>query len=84
MKIYLKKAIQAVGEIIQEYDPTKRFPAYGFGARVPPSGTICHNFPLTFSESPYCEGIEGVLEAYRFVICHTLRFHVGQFDHWNK
>ncbi len=28
-----EQAIQAVGEILQEYDQSKRFPTYGFGAR---------------------------------------------------
>ena len=31
-------AIQAVGEIIQDYDSDKLFPALGFGARLPPDG----------------------------------------------
>ena len=28
-------AIRAVGDIIQEYDSDKQFPAYGFGAKLP-------------------------------------------------
>ncbi|ODN05578.1 Copine-8 [Orchesella cincta] len=60
-----EQAIQAVGEIIQDYDQTKKFPAYGFGARVPPSGEVRHNFPVTLTDNPFCNGIEGVMEAYR-------------------
>lgn len=39
-------ALKAVGEIIQDYDSDKLFPAYGFGAKVPPDGKISHQFPL--------------------------------------
>ncbi|XP_036388905.1 copine-9-like [Megalops cyprinoides] len=58
-------ALKAVGEIIQDYDSDKLFPAYGFGAKLPPDGKISHAFPLNSdSENPNCIGIEGVLEAY--------------------
>uniref|UniRef100_A0A4W5MX15 Copine family member 9 n=1 Tax=Hucho hucho TaxID=62062 RepID=A0A4W5MX15_9TELE len=58
-------ALKAVGEIIQDYDSDKMFPAYGFGAKLPPDGKISHVFPLNSnSENPNCVGIEGVLEAY--------------------
>lgn len=39
-------ALKAVGEIIQDYDSDKLFPAYGFGAKLPPDGKISHAFPL--------------------------------------
>uniref|UniRef100_A0AAQ4PIK0 Copine family member 9 n=1 Tax=Gasterosteus aculeatus aculeatus TaxID=481459 RepID=A0AAQ4PIK0_GASAC len=58
-------ALKAVGEIIQDYDSDKHFPAYGFGAKLPPDGKISHAFPLNSNtETPNCVGIEGVLEAY--------------------
>nr|XP_006631151.2 PREDICTED: copine-9 [Lepisosteus oculatus] len=58
-------ALKAVGEIIQDYDSDKLFPAYGFGAKLPPDGKISHVFPLNAdNENPNCVGIEGVLEAY--------------------
>uniref|UniRef100_A0A3P9MZW5 Copine family member 9 n=1 Tax=Poecilia reticulata TaxID=8081 RepID=A0A3P9MZW5_POERE len=58
-------ALKAVGEIIQDYDSDKLFPAYGFGAKLPPDGKISHAFPLNGdSDQPNCVGIEGVLEAY--------------------
>ncbi|XP_070695426.1 copine-9-like [Pempheris klunzingeri] len=58
-------ALKAVGEIIQDYDSDKLFPAYGFGAKLPPDGKISHAFPLnTNPENPNCVAIEGVLEAY--------------------
>ncbi|XP_040424864.1 copine-9 isoform X7 [Cygnus olor] len=58
-------ALKAVGEIIQDYDSDKLFPAYGFGAKLPPDGKISHQFPLNNNEdNPSCAGIEGVLESY--------------------
>ena len=58
-------AIQAVGEIIQDYDSDKIFPSLGFGARIPPNGQVSHEFFLTLDpNNPYCQGIDGVLAAY--------------------
>uniref|UniRef100_A0A669CM29 Copine family member 9 n=1 Tax=Oreochromis niloticus TaxID=8128 RepID=A0A669CM29_ORENI len=58
-------ALKAVGEIIQDYDSDKLFPAYGFGAKLPPDGKISHAFPLNGdNDNPNCVGIEGVLESY--------------------
>ncbi|XP_039338119.1 copine-9 isoform X5 [Mauremys reevesii] len=58
-------ALKAVGEIIQDYDSDKLFPAYGFGAKIPPDGSISHQFPLNSDmENPSCMGIDGVLESY--------------------
>lgn len=39
-------ALRAVGEIIQDYDSDKLFPALGFGAKLPPDGHVSHEFPL--------------------------------------
>ncbi|KAJ3585900.1 hypothetical protein NHX12_012308 [Muraenolepis orangiensis] len=58
-------ALKAVGEIIQDYDSDKMFPALGFGAKLPPDGSVSHEFPLNGNiENPYCNGMEGILEAY--------------------
>ncbi|KAJ3611396.1 hypothetical protein NHX12_021411 [Muraenolepis orangiensis] len=59
-------AIWAVGSVIQDYDSTRTFPAFGFGAIVPPSREVSHEFPLNFNpEDPFCNGIEGVVSAYQ-------------------
>uniref|UniRef100_A0A8C3VFK3 Copine 5 n=1 Tax=Catharus ustulatus TaxID=91951 RepID=A0A8C3VFK3_CATUS len=59
-------ALRAVGDIIQDYDSDKMFPALGFGAKVPPDGHVSHEFPLNGDASnPACHGIAGVLEAYQ-------------------
>jgi len=58
-------AITSVGEIIQDYDYDKQFPALGFGARVPPRFDVSHEFYLNLNpDSPFCAGLEGILAAY--------------------
>lgn len=55
-----EQALAAVGDIIQDYDSDKMFPALGFGARIPPQGIVSHEFFLNLQASdPYCAGIEG-------------------------
>ncbi|XP_022609789.1 copine-3-like isoform X2 [Seriola dumerili] len=59
-------AIWAVGKVIQDYDSNKMFPVFGFGAQVPPSWQVSHEFPINFNPAnPFCAGIEGVVEAYQ-------------------
>lgn len=46
-------ALKAVGEIIQDYDSDKMFPALGFGAKLPPDWRVSHEFPLVSKLSDY-------------------------------
>jgi hypothetical protein len=63
------KALVAVGSICEQYDTDKLFPAFGFGAQIPPDGKVSHEFPLNFNPSnPYCSGIIGVTAAYQAAI----------------
>ncbi|NWI09617.1 CPNE1 protein, partial [Crypturellus soui] len=58
-------AIWSVGSVVQDYDTDKLFPAFGFGAQVPPSWQVSHEFALNFNPSnPYCQGIQGIVDAY--------------------
>ncbi|XP_064411005.1 copine-4 isoform X3 [Latimeria chalumnae] len=60
------KALVAVGEICQDYDSDKMFPAFGFGARIPPEYKVSHDFAVNFNEdNPECTGVQGVVEAYQ-------------------
>nr|XP_020638101.1 copine-1-like isoform X1 [Pogona vitticeps] len=59
-------AIWTVGNVIQDYDTDKLFPAFGFGAQVPPDWQVSHEFALNFNPTnPYCQGIQGIVDAYR-------------------
>ncbi|KAF7659322.1 hypothetical protein LDENG_00299010 [Lucifuga dentata] len=59
-------AIWAVGLVIQDYDSNKMFPVFGFGAQIPPTWQVSHEFPINFNPSnPFCAGIEGVISAYQ-------------------
>uniref|UniRef100_A0A3B4VF29 Copine I n=1 Tax=Seriola dumerili TaxID=41447 RepID=A0A3B4VF29_SERDU len=63
-------ALWSVGQVIQDYDTDKLFPAFGFGAKLPPDYQAAnHEFALNFNPTnPYCQGIEGIIEAYRMVL----------------
>ncbi|KAF4798000.1 Copine-3 [Turdus rufiventris] len=59
-------AIWSVGMVVQDYDTDKMFPAFGFGAQIPPSFQVSHEFPINFNPSnPFCNGIQGIVDAYR-------------------
>nr|XP_045011340.1 copine-6 isoform X2 [Jaculus jaculus] len=60
------QALRTVGGICQDYDSDKRFPAFGFGARIPPNFEVSHDFAINFDpENPECEEISGVIASYR-------------------
>ncbi|KAM3593613.1 uncharacterized protein V6R79_017068 [Siganus canaliculatus] len=59
-------AIWSVGNVVQDYDSDKMFPAFGFGAQIPPSWQVSHEFPINFNPTqPFCAGVEGIVDAYR-------------------
>ncbi|XP_063694395.1 copine-3-like isoform X2 [Bolinopsis microptera] len=59
------QAITAVGNVIQDYDSDQLYPAFGFGARLPPAWQVSHQFSLNGNPAdPNCHGIQGILGAY--------------------
>ncbi|CAI2387660.1 unnamed protein product [Moneuplotes crassus] len=70
-----QSVMQTVGRILEAYDDDKKIPAYGFGALIPRKPTpdddspyekeTSHCFTLNGEEIADCEGIEGLLEAYK-------------------
>ncbi|TSK38535.1 Protein NLRC5 [Bagarius yarrelli] len=68
-------AIWAVGQIIQDYDSHKMFPALGFGAQLPPDWKVSHEFAINFDPTnPFCAGVEGIVQAYSTCLPH-IRFY---------
>ncbi|XP_035498030.2 copine-2 [Scophthalmus maximus] len=68
-------AILAVGQIIQDYDTDKMFPALGFGAQLPPDWKVSHEFAINFDPTnPFCSGVEGIAQAYSACLPH-IRFY---------
>ncbi|KAL4657035.1 copine-2-like [Arapaima gigas] len=69
-------AIWAVGQIIQDYDTDKMFPALGFGAQLPPDWKVSHEFAINFNPTnPFCSaGVEGIVQAYSACLPH-IRFY---------
>ena len=60
-------AIEAVGNIIEDYDTDKLFPVLGFGARLPPDGRVSHCFYVNGHDSnPYCERMPGRTHFHSF------------------
>ncbi|GMI33481.1 hypothetical protein TrCOL_g11565 [Triparma columacea] len=58
-----QSAMSCIGSILQEYDTDKKFPIWGFGARI--NGVVNHCFPI--GATPEVQGVGGLLEAYRNV-----------------
>ncbi|RDY04527.1 Protein BONZAI 3, partial [Mucuna pruriens] len=59
-----QKAIMEVGEVIQFYDSDRRFPAWGFGGKIP-AGDVSHCFNLNGSPGgSEVVGVEGIMDAY--------------------
>ncbi|XP_031566337.1 copine-8-like isoform X2 [Actinia tenebrosa] len=59
------KALTSVGSICEDYDTDKMFPALGFGAKLPPSWQVSHDFSLNgVPENPFCDRVDGVIAAY--------------------
>ncbi|KAJ4940714.1 hypothetical protein JOQ06_027009 [Pogonophryne albipinna] len=63
-------ALWSVGNVVQDYDTDKLFPAFGFGAKLPPDyQSANHEFALNFNPAnPFCQGVQGIVEAYRMAL----------------
>uniref|UniRef100_A0A8C9QYJ3 Copine-3 n=1 Tax=Scleropages formosus TaxID=113540 RepID=A0A8C9QYJ3_SCLFO len=65
-------ALWSVGQVVQDYDSDKLFPAFGFGAQIPPNFQVrprkrCPmNFHLT--STPTVPTAKGIVEAYRAIL----------------
>ena len=59
-------AIHSIGQVLEQYDTDKLFPAYGFGARLPPQGMVSHDFALNGNVAqPEVAGVAGIMQAYK-------------------
>lgn len=60
-------AICSLGQVLRSYDTSNEYYVYGFGAKIPPSHTVCSNcFALTGDFLfPKVKGLDGILQAYR-------------------
>ena len=59
------QAIKGVGDVLLCYDSDGMVPAYGFGAKIPPRGTVSHCFAINMNESnPEVQGVDGILNSY--------------------
>ncbi|VDM55840.1 unnamed protein product [Angiostrongylus costaricensis] len=63
--VELQMAIRAIGGILRDYTPNRLFPAFGMGAKIPPTFHETHEFHLNFNVDPTCRGLDGIIDAYR-------------------
>eukprot|EP00971_Amphidinium_carterae_P102770 2034330-Amphidinium_carterae.1 len=70
------RVIRAVAGTLADFDPGKEFAPYGFGAKLPPSQTICADcFSLVGDWfDPKVLGVEAVLKAYERAL-HVVHLH---------
>jgi hypothetical protein len=74
------RAIEAVGNVIQDYDSDKMYPVLGFGARVPPKMEVSHEFAVNMNATnPSCHGVKGILDAYKTCLSHIELFGPTNF-----
>ena len=60
-----EKAIKSCGDIVAYYDYDQLFPVFGYGAILPGQTAVNHCFPITMTEDPNINTIDGVLKCYR-------------------
>ena len=61
-------------------DRDKMFPALGFGAKIPPSNEVLHEFAINFNpQNPYCQGVGGILQAYQSALPNIQLFGPTNF-----
>jgi len=66
-----QQSLYAIGNIVQDYDYDKMFPAFGFGGQLP-DGSVSHEFALNFNHAnPYCAGVQGIAAAYTHSVHHV-------------
>jgi len=71
------ETIESLGSVLQGFTATKAFPCYGFGAKVPPTLSLCsHAFALNgdYFSPEVTGGVERVLEMYNSCL-QVLRLH---------
>lgn len=68
------RALGAIINVLDRYQTDKMFAAFGFGAELPGNpGFTSSCFPLSLGQDPMCQGVNGILEAYRRAL-HSVRF----------
>ena len=63
------EAIKSVGNILVPYDSDQKIPCFGFGAKLPPAYDRAHHcFPLNGKDDPEVNGIQGIVDAYKYTL----------------
>lgn len=68
------RALGAIIQVLDRYQTDNMFAAFGFGAELPGNpGFASSCFPLSLGQDPMCQGVNGILEAYKRAL-HSVRF----------
>mmetsp|Transcript_18204 Transcript_18204/g.42577 ORF Transcript_18204/g.42577 Transcript_18204/m.42577 type:complete len:916 (+) Transcript_18204:108-2855(+) len=69
-------AMRTIAGTLADFDPAKEFAAYGFGAKLPPSLTICSDCFSIVGDwfDPKVLGVEAVMKAYERCL-HVVHLH---------
>lgn len=75
-------AMLTVANMLSSYSSDTRIPAYGFGANLPPNYSVSHCFPISEHElgDPFCNGIEGLISAYKATLNRIQLFGPTMFS----
>jgi hypothetical protein len=75
-----QKAIISVGNILNFYDSDKKYPVFGFGAKLP-NGQTSHCFHCNFDAmNPEVFGVDGILNSYNYSVQNVKFFGPTNFS----
>lgn len=76
-----KKAIYSIGRIVEQYDSDKKFPVYGFGAKIKPENQVNQCFHVNMDPcDPNIFGIEQVIKTYEKIFEYIELFGPTNFS----
>ncbi|KAF7635787.1 Copine domain-containing protein [Meloidogyne graminicola] len=74
-------AIEAFGEPLNEFQNANSYPAFGFGAKIPPQFRESQEFCLNLETDPYCRGISSVISAFKTSFVNVQPLNIAHLSH---
>uniref|UniRef100_A0A915CSX0 Copine C-terminal domain-containing protein n=1 Tax=Ditylenchus dipsaci TaxID=166011 RepID=A0A915CSX0_9BILA len=73
--------IRALGEPLRHFNASSSFPAFGFGAKIPPHFRESQEFCLNLDTDPYCRGLDGIQKAFKNAFASVQPLNVAHLSH---
>ncbi|KAI1732690.1 copine domain-containing protein [Ditylenchus destructor] len=73
--------IRALGEPLRHFNASSSFPAFGFGAKIPPHYRESQEFCLNLDTDPYCRGLDGVHKAFKSAFANVQPLNMVHLSH---